>query len=60
MQARAEEVYSKLANLAVFLSEPVTLIEREPEFLFNAVWQFANEFDRAYMHVVKCAGAADS
>ena len=56
LQARAEEVYTKLANLAVFLSEPATLVEREPEFLFNRVWQFAQDFDRAYMHVVKCAG----
>ena len=34
-------MYAKLANLAVFLSEPTTLIEREPEYLFNAIWQFA-------------------
>ena len=57
LQGRAEQVYTKLANLAVFLSEPTTLIEREPEFLFNTVWQFSQDFDRAYMHVVKCAGA---
>ena len=57
VQARAEEVYTKLANLAVFLSEPATLVEREPELLFNMVWRFAQDFDRAYMHVVKCAGS---
>lgn len=50
-------MYTKLANLAVFLSEPATLVEREPEFLFNMIWQFAQDFDRAYMHVVKCAAS---
>lgn len=53
-------MYQRLASLAVFLSEPATLIEREPEYLFNAVWQFAQEFDRAYLHIIKCAGEVDS
>lgn len=53
------QVYQQLASLAVFLSEPATLIEREPEYLFNAVWAFAQEFDRAYLHIIKCAGQAD-
>lgn len=52
-------MYQQLASLAVFLSEPATLIEREPEYLFNAVWAFAQEFDRAYLHIIKCAGQAD-
>ena len=49
------QVREQLTALALFLSEPASCVEREPEYLFNAIWQFAQDFDRAYLQVVKCA-----
>lgn len=54
------QVKLRLASLAVFLSEQPTKVENEPEFLFNAVWAFAQAFDRAYLHIVKCQANGNS
>jgi hypothetical protein len=50
------QVHEQLTGLALFLSEPPTSVEREPEYLFNAIWRFAVEFDRALTQVIKCCG----
>ncbi len=49
------QVHEQLTGLALFLSEPSTSVEREPEYLFNAIWRFAAEFDRALTQVIKCS-----
>ena len=49
------QVHKQLVALALFLSESVSCVDREPEYLFRAIWQFVQEFDRAYMQVAKSA-----
>ena len=51
------QVNAQLTALALYLSEPASCVEREPEYLFNAIWQFAQDFDRAYVHVARSAEA---